>query len=334
VNIAIFRNFVRYDRSIFRKILENLCSSFSLFSIVKFMKPFLITGLTNMETNLKIEGFPLSYYPVTFPFYGIQTHTSGVGVNLSLALMALGRKVKYLSMLGEDLVGKIAREEMEGKGIDCGLILPLLRETPSSVILREESGRRQIHCDLKNIQETPYPETVFFQTLQEVDMCVLTPINFSRPFLKKSRELGKTVVTDLHVIKDLDDEYNRDFLENAHILFLSNEEILGREEEFIREASQRYPFEIGVVGMGAQGSLLYDRQRATIQKVGVYSPRDLVNTIGAGDALFSAFLHFWAKGLSPLEALRRASYFAGWKVGENGAAQGFLSQEEVEKGVS
>jgi len=269
------------------------------------MKPALIAGLTNVETNLQIPGFPLEYNPVNFPFFGVQTHTSGVGVNLSLALQALGVPTRYLSLLAKDSLGDFSRREMEEQGLDCRWIPSLLKETPASVILREESGRRQIHCDLKDIQETVYPLDLFHRALEGVDLCILTPINFARPLLGLSRQAGRRVATDLHVLSDARDEYHRDFLENAHILFLSNEGILEREEDFVRELAALYPFETAVVGLGGQGSLLWERRQGhqgDFSRVGVHSPRPLVNTIGAGDALFSAFL-FWT-GLPGLPAGR------------------------------
>lgn len=56
----------------------------------------------------------------------------------------------------------------------------------------------------------------------------------------------------------------------------------------------------------------------------------MVNTVGAGDALFSGFLHYFAAGVSPREALCRAQLFAARKIMTSGAAQGFDGPEEME----
>jgi sugar/nucleoside kinase (ribokinase family) len=48
--------------------------------------------------------------------------------------------------------------------------------------------------------------------------------------------------------------------------------------------------------------------------------RSVVNTTGAGDALFSCFVHFYFDGEEPILALRKASVFAAYKIGESGAA--------------
>jgi len=42
----------------------------------------LVAGLTSIETTLKIDGFPIDYNPVHYPFFGMNTTVSGVGFAL------------------------------------------------------------------------------------------------------------------------------------------------------------------------------------------------------------------------------------------------------------
>jgi ribokinase len=55
-----------------------------------------------------------------------------------------------------------------------------------------------------------------------------------------------------------------------------------------------------------------------------------VNTIGAGDALFSSFLHAYSRDGDPYEAIQKAVVFASYKIGETGAAEGFLKAQELD----
>ena len=57
----------------------------------------------------------------------------------------------------------------------------------------------------------------------------------------------------------------------------------------------------------------------------------VVNTVGAGDSLFSGFLHFYGKNHDSVTALEKAQIFASVKIGFNGAALGFSGEEEIEK---
>ena len=59
--------------------------------------------------------------------------------------------------------------------------------------------------------------------------------------------------------------------------------------------------------------------------------RPVVNTIGAGDALFSAFLASYLQTGNPYDAIQRAILFAGHKIGGVSAADGFLSANELDE---
>jgi ribokinase len=290
------------------------------------MSHILISGLVNTETTVRIREFPIPYYPIDYPFFGIGTAVSGVAYNLAKALRTLGDRVTLLSMTGDDLPGQTVRHELEAIGVDTGNIKACLKETPSSVVLYDGEGKRQIYCDLKDIQETAYgfpPEIC-----EDVELVAACNINFNRPLLHAAKAAGKTVATDVHVLRDLYDDYNREFMENADILFLSDEGIGEHYRDFIAELESIYHNRIIVLGRGSKGAALYqDRQFHELPAVQV---GPVVNTVGAGDALFSSFLHCYAKGLSPLEALCRAQLFASAKIGTSGASRGFITEMELE----
>ncbi len=84
-------------------------------------------------------------------------------------------------------------------------------------------GRRQINVDLKDAQEKPYPPERFTRLLQNSTFAILCNINFSRPFLQQTCRREIPIATDVHAIANLDDEYNRDFMAAAQVLFMSDE---------------------------------------------------------------------------------------------------------------
>ncbi len=85
-----------------------------------------------------------------------------------------------------------------------------------------------------------------------------------------------------------------------------------------------YPAEILVIGLGAQGALLAVRRDGFIGRLPAVHLRPVVNSIGAGDVLFSCFLHEYISQPDPYRALQRAQVFVAYKIGSAGAAQGFL----------
>ena len=293
------------------------------------MSRILISGLVNTETTVQVRGFPIPYYPIDYPFFGIGTAVSGVGYNLSKALRTLGDDVTLLSMTGEDLPGETIRRELETIGVDTGAVKNCLKETPSSVVLYDSEGLRQIYCDLKDIQETAYGFTP--EVCRDADLVMACNINFNRPLLHAAKAAGKTVATDVHVLRDLRDDYNREFMECADILFLSDECIGEDYRSFLTELGRLYGNRIIVLGRGGKGAALYLPQEGTFHELPAVQVGPVVNTVGAGDALFSAFNHYYAKGSAPVEALQRAQIFASAKIGISGASKGFITEDRVEE---
>lgn len=294
------------------------------------MTRILVSGLINIETTLRIDGFPLAYNPVNYPFWGVQSRVSGVGYNLARALTTLGDEVRLLSIIGQDAMGRLVLDSLQTDGIRQEGVLALLEQTSQSVILYEQGGRRQIHCDLKNIQETAYPLQIFNQQVAGCDWLALCNINFSRPLLARAQELGKPIATDVHAIASLDAPYEQDFLQAASLLFMSHENLPIAPGEWIQAIWQRFGTPLVVIGLGAQGAMLGMRESGQIHHVPAVNVRPVVNTIGAGDALYSSFLHCFALGNDPLTALRKAVVFAAYKIGVASAADGFLSRGELE----
>ena len=289
----------------------------------------LISGLINTETTVKIKGFPIEYFPVDYPFFGVNTKVSGVAYNLAKALKTLGDDIDLASMIGNDFAAEYILKEMNDIGVDTKLVDKKLTQTPSSVVLFAPDGRRQIYCDLKDIQETAFD---FNDEMYEAaDIVVACNINFNRKLLKKVREAGKTIATDVHVLADINDEYNKDFMKYANILFLSDEKVPADYKAFVMDIEEQYGNDIIVLGRGSKGALMYVKAEDEFYELKAVKVGEVVNTVGAGDALFSAFIHYYAKGMNPVEALSRAQVFASYKIGFNGASEGFASERQIEE---
>ncbi len=292
------------------------------------MSQLFISGLLNIETTLAISGFPLHYAPVHYPFGGINSTVSGVGFNLAKALHHLGNQVSLHSLIGHDMAGDTIRHAVKELGLSSQGLEEALSATAQSVILYEPSGRRQIHVDLKECQERHLTKVTDAQLMQ-ADLALLCNINFSRPLLQRAKQLGKPIACDVHVLSDLHDAYNREFMQAADILFLSDEGIGERSAEaMLRESAALYDNAIVVMGQGHAGALMYVREEQRLFHAPAWAPRGVKNTIGAGDALFSAFIHDWSKHRNPYQALSRATQYAGWKVGAIGAADGLLDEAQ------
>lgn len=295
------------------------------------MSKVLVSGLLNYETTARIRGFPVEYYPIDYDFFGVNSSLSGVAFNIAKAMTVLGNDVSLASLVGNDLVADMFYAELKRLGIETGHVVRKLKDTPASVVLYDESGRRQIYCDLKDIQETAYDFSG--NMLDDADAVVACNINFSRPLLDMAKKRNKLIATDVHVLSNPDDDYNRDFMRYADILFLSDEGISWDKKDFLRALGDRYHNQVIVLGMGAKGAMLYMPHQNVIVEQPACHVDNVKNTVGAGDALFSAYLQYHLSGLTPVEALRRAQMFASLKIRSHGAADGFVTPDEIEKNI-
>jgi len=291
----------------------------------------IVSGLINIETTLKVRKFPIDYYPIEYPFFGIQAEVSGVAYNVGKALSALGDTIHIVSFIGEDEEGKRIVLKLEHEGIAHRFVYRELKQTPVTVALYDEEGRRQIYCDLKDIQDKSMDFSRVEAAVKDSDAVVLCNTNFNRPLLKKVKRMNKLIASDVHVLHDSDDSYNKEFMEYADILFLSDEQLPCDVEHFMVEMKKKYSAKIIVIGLGCKGALLYERSKDSIYRFDAAPVDKVVNTLGAGDALFSCFMHYYLKGYSAPESLTRAELFAALKIRYNGAANGLTSEAVVEE---
>lgn len=293
------------------------------------MKKILISGLINTETTVRVRRFPVNYYPIDYPFFGVNTAVSGVAYNIGKALRTLNDDVIFLTMTGKDFASAYILHELTASGISIDGVRKKLDETPSSVVLYDGEGKRQIYCDLKNIQETDYGFDA--SACEDADLVVACNINFNRPLLYAAKQAGKIIATDVHVLSDIYDEYNREFMQYADILFLSDEAVWEDHRAFLMELAHTYGNEIIVLGRGGKGASVYLKKENRIYDLPAVQVGPIVNTVGAGDALFSGFIHYFTLGYDPVDALIRAELFASAKIRVSGAGKGFVTEAELEK---
>src|SRR5512132_732548 len=99
------------------------------------MAHIFVSGLINIETTVRIDEFPIPYFPVRYDFHGIESSVSGVGYNLARALSNLGDQVHLASLIGRGSSARRILERLEADRIRRTWVLQNIDETPQSVIL-------------------------------------------------------------------------------------------------------------------------------------------------------------------------------------------------------
>lgn len=287
------------------------------------MGKFLIAGIIQRETTVKVSNIPIEYSRVT---KGKETVFRGVGgdaYNMTKALKWLGDDVDLLSMIGNDDAYLIEKHRL-----NPDYVLTSLDETPLSVIFFDRNRKQQIFDDWKDIEQAEYDIKLFERSLDDTDIVILSNANFCRPFLAKVKEKKKKLVVNFHGFQESTD---KEFLEAADIIYVSDDEIGGEPFEAIKELGEKYPAECIIIGLGKSGLLMYTRNDNMVVPYSSVHIKEVINTVGAGNALLSCFVHYYQKTNDYHESVKYALLFAAYKIGYIGTSKGFMTEEEMEQ---
>jgi sugar/nucleoside kinase (ribokinase family) len=272
-----------------------------------------VAGVASLYMSLPVEGFPVRYQPSRSPAW-LRAGVGGAGAHIARVLRALGDEVSLCTVVGRDQPGDLIRAEL----LASGLLGPAAVGAPASslgVVLVAPDGHRMGYPSVAMVNAAEYPAETFRQAARGADLAVLTNTRFARPLLKHARQLGVPIAVDVHVITDVNDTYNRPWLEIADIVFCSHERLPCPPAEWVAKIFTRFPgCAVAGIGCGGEGCVL-GLPDGRLIRVGAVAPRGVVNTAGAGDTLFASFLHTWLATGNAIQAVERGVLYAGWQVG-------------------
>ena len=147
------------------------------------MGKFLIAGIIQKETIVKIEKLPVRYKKLTNCNETIFSDIGGDAYNEANALEWLGNEVRLLSLIGEE-----DEYLIDTLGLDSRYVLPVLKRTPAAVVFYDEHRKQQTFLDIKDLSEVSYEPELFEKAMEDVDMVILSNEEFCRPLLKKVKE--------------------------------------------------------------------------------------------------------------------------------------------------
>ncbi|GAA4238409.1 hypothetical protein GCM10022254_54230 [Actinomadura meridiana] len=272
-----------------------------------------VAGASSCYTTVRVDGFPLAYRPTSPPAWA-QVSVSGAAAHIAKVQAALGCDVRLCTVVGQDVAGEVIRSELGRAGL-LGTGVVASECSSPGIVLVDGNGRRMGLPYLSPVDRFAYPFAVLREQARDADLLVLTNARFVRPLVAPAAALGIPIAVDVHLIADLDDEYDRPWLERAQIVFSSHELLPGPYEAWISGVFARYrQCEMVGIGLGPGGALLGLRG-GTLIRVAAAPPPEVVNTSGAGDALFATFLAEWLREGCPVAALQGAVLHSGWKIG-------------------
>ncbi len=292
------------------------------------MAKFAVAGIVQVETIVKVDSIPVEYSPVRNKPNSIFTNVGGDAYNESAALKALGNDVKFFSMIGKKDINNMFWGEDFLSNDD--FVLPVLEETPTAVVLYDSNRKQQLFEDIKNLRDCEYNLELFKANIRDVDCVVMANANFCRPLAKAAKEAGKMIAINFRGFAEEKFAYNDDFFKVADIVYVSDDNIVGSADEFVRRVADTYDAKIIILGQGAAGLTIYSRDDDLLASYKPVKTNEIVNTAGAGNSLFSCFLHCYVSTNDAVHAIKNALLFASYKIGFMGTSNGFLTEEELE----
>lgn len=261
-----------------------------------------VTAFGELLVDVTPYGTSDKGYPVC------EFNPGGAPANVAVALVNLGIPASFIGQVGDDHYGRFLRDVLDQKGVDTrGLLLSPSAPTSLAIVSLAPNGERSFSFYRKHgadIAVTFNP--IFRQQLDESDAFHCGSVSLSDEparsatleMLKYAHTNGKLVSFDVNLRPLLWDDLTlaKTLIEQAlpfvDILKVSEEELMFlrpamSEAEALQSITTRYPITMIVVTYGEKGSAVFTQGRF-IQQASFSVTA--VDTTGAGDAFFAAFL--------------------------------------------
>ncbi|GAA0774258.1 ribokinase [Castellaniella ginsengisoli] len=249
----------------------------------------------------------------------IGLYAGGGAVNAALNMAARGARVTIHACVGRDLEGDLLRDLLRRHGIQTAIpdhALP----TGKAVVMVDETGAARAYAQRG---ASAWVGEQGFPGLEMADVVYVTGLSLesqawlelalarmaaSRPRLVVTP--GARQLADPQALRGLWDRADLLCVNAREAARLCGDAALDTDApalDVARDLARRLlrrPGQSVLVTLGQGGALFHDGEHAHFHPARIVAPQ---STIGAGDAFASAFVHAWAGGAAPMEALAAAA---------------------------
>ncbi len=305
------------------------------------MKQFDIIALGELNVDLilnQIEGFPEVGKE---KFAGQMTLTLGSSTAIFAAnAAALGSRVAFCGMIGNDSFGDLVADSLQKKGVDTRYLIRQDKyATGATICMSYDEDRANL----------TYQGAMDFMSLDDINPEVFTStkhIHISSIFMQSGikRDLMKIlelcrqngVTTSLDTQWDPVEKWELDYTEVLPLLtvFMPNETELMylTHSETLEEAIEKIrPYlNAAVIKCGSRGSLLLQKGQPDHMQTALLN-KQVVDCIGAGDSFNSGFITRLAEGASLVECQQYGNMTGAVNTTAAGGTTAFTSRADVER---
>jgi sugar/nucleoside kinase (ribokinase family) len=273
----------------------------------------------------------------------VQVLGGGAAANTAAWLAHDGHDATFVGRIGDDLLGRAGRAELERVGVQCCLAVDPIRPSGTCIVLVGPDGERTMVPDTganQGLTPQDLPDSLFVRGSHLHLSGYTLMVDGSRmaglSALDHARLRGMTSSVDVASAGPLADTGAARFLswvtgagvllanawEAAYLAGLPSPAPDDSPEQSVAGAAAaagvlREAAGVTVVKLGALGSLLVSEDGTVVHAPA--EPVDVVDTTGAGDAFAAGFLPSWLDHDDPLLCLERGNRAAARVVARVGA---------------
>ncbi|HEY6271539.1 MAG TPA: ribokinase [Terriglobales bacterium] len=303
-------------------------------------KPVKITVMGSFVVDLAFRTPALPGWGQTIIGSDFKLGPGGKGSNQAVAGARLGAQVTFITKLGRDPFGDLARQTYAAEGIDAAYAFETTEHPTggASVIVEEVRGENAI---------VVYPGACFHITPDEIDGA-RSAIAASAVFLvqletnmvaveyglKLARAAGVTTILNPAPAASLPDQIYPlcDYItpNESEAAALTGRRVVTLEDAaWAAEMLLSHGVGNAVITLGAEGAFV--KNAAVAQHVAAVDAGPVVETTGAGDAFNGGLAVALAEGLDVVRATRFACTVAGISVTRPGTTPAMPQRQEVER---
>ena len=271
----------------------------------------------------------------------IEMSFGGDALNEAVALSRLGKKVQWISNVGDDDAGKKILDYATENGLDIsGVKVEAGLATSITIVLVEKSGERIFLTNPQGSMRKLAEEDILphvdgmgdIVCLASMFVSTTLGIDATERLFKKVKAAGKILAFDMkfphygETLKDM-----RGMLSQADYFFPNEDELasLTGETDIYKNISTllNYGLKCAVVKRGGKGCIIATKDEQI--KIPACHVEKVIDTTGAGDCFAAGFLYGLSEGWRLEDCGKFACAVASCSVEEVGAVAGVTSLEKV-----
>lgn len=279
---------------------------------------------TNKTIHHRREAFACIAFASKTTVDSISVQLGGSAANAATAMTRLGTKVKLLSGVGKDELGKFALEQLQKakvptksvkvfKKVGTGIGISIISSSgEKSTLVYKGANNALSSKDLRD-EDVKSCKTIFITSIPSKQnyLLFLKAMRLAKKFRKK------TVFAPSITMLRAQHEKLTKLKETFDVVIMNQEEALYlTKQKTLVQALKKLPGKTNLVTAGKNGAFLFDGKNT----FSIKAPKvRIADTSGAGDAFAGAFTSSFCKGLDGKKTLQTAASVAALKLSQVGA---------------